>query len=258
MTPKRIIPIHFSATGTTRKVVMAVAGAIGEVGKEYDLLESDPIDGVELTSDDLAVVGMPVYAGRIPPFARRRLERIHGSGTPAVAVVVYGNRAYDDALVELGDILTESGFAVIGAGAFIGEHCIFPRVAAGRPDDSDIGKAEEFGRRCREAVGGSVMGGVPGNRPYVALKAGSGLQPTIDMDTCILCGACVKRCPTGSLLLVDGEGLVEKDVELCISCAACVKVCPKGSQAFRGAEYEGFGKVFEGKFSERREPETFV
>ena len=71
---------------------------------------------------------------------------IHGNNTPAVAVCVYGNRDYDDALLEIKDTLNGNGFRTFAAGAFIGRHCIFPKVAEGRPDASDLEKLPHSAR----------------------------------------------------------------------------------------------------------------
>lgn len=50
---------------------------------------------------------MPVYAGRVPALAVERLKGIKTSGVKCVIVAVYGNRAYEDALVEMQDVATE-------------------------------------------------------------------------------------------------------------------------------------------------------
>ena len=65
-------------------------------------------------------------------------------------VVVYGNREYEDALLELKNLAIEQGFSRVAAGAFIGEHS-YSRdstpIAVGRPDEADLNKAKEFGER---------------------------------------------------------------------------------------------------------------
>ena len=47
---------------------------------------------------------MPVYAGRVPALTVERLKGIKTSGVKCVIVAVYGNRAYEDALVEMQDV----------------------------------------------------------------------------------------------------------------------------------------------------------
>ena len=71
---------------------------------------------------ELVVIGAPVYGGRIPIDAKFRLQRINANNTPAVIVVMYGNRKYEDALLELNDIVVETGFKPVAGGAFIGKH----------------------------------------------------------------------------------------------------------------------------------------
>ena len=56
----------------------------------------------ELPEHALAVITVPVYGGRVAPPALARLKEIRGNHTPAVIAVVYGNRAYEKALEELG------------------------------------------------------------------------------------------------------------------------------------------------------------
>ena len=65
-----------------------------------------------LHEDDLVVIAMPVFAGRVPALAVERLRKVNPHGAKCVVVAVYGNRAYDDALIEMLDVATEIGFRV--------------------------------------------------------------------------------------------------------------------------------------------------
>jgi ech hydrogenase subunit F len=50
---------------------------------------------------------------------------------------------------------------------------------------------------------------------------------TIDFASCILCGICAKRCPTGAIS-VDKTGKEWKIDHLsCVICTNCILVCPK-------------------------------
>ncbi len=183
-------PVHsvfFSPTGTTRTVVQAVLQGTGKnSGLEIDLQE--PVGGqLFFAMDDPVVIGMPVYAGRLPRLAVERFSSVQGSETPAVAVVVYGNRAYDDALLELCDLCTAQGFKVTGAAAFIGEHSFssadFP-IAANRPDENDIRLAEEFGARFAGTSRVLNPEQIPGNRPYKPEMKPSGAAAETDPARC--------------------------------------------------------------------------
>ena len=130
----KITTVYFSATYTTRKVVEYIANRLGDEINVYDITNDASTDEVMISKDELLIVGIPVYAGRVPTMAVERIQRFKGEGTRAVALAVYGNRDYDDALLELSDILSSNGFQVISAGAFIAQHSIFPKVGANRPD----------------------------------------------------------------------------------------------------------------------------
>jgi hypothetical protein len=147
--------IYFSPTQTTRKVIEGISQGLQAADIDHiDLTLSDAeIQKRSIINDDLAVIGAPVYSGRLPSVAISRLRKLNGNGAPAVIVVVYGNRAYEDALLELRDVAIEVGFKPIAAGAFIGEHSFSTSVtpiAAGRPDVEDFGKANAFGEMIRE------------------------------------------------------------------------------------------------------------
>ncbi len=161
---KSVKVINFFPTGNSKKVAEAIAKGI-QVPIEYvDLTPpSARTKKYEEFSDELAIISVPVYAGRVPTEAAYRIRRLTGkkepygakraNKTPAVLVVTYGNRAYEDALRELGDIVSEVGFKPIAAGAFIFEHSwSVPEkpTAHGRPDTEDLAKGEEFGKKIRE------------------------------------------------------------------------------------------------------------
>ena len=126
----------------------------------------------EFAADELAVIAAPVFGGRVPALSVERLRGITAHGTPAVVVAVYGNRAYEDALLELCDAAAERGFRVIAAGAFIARHSIVPDIAAGRPDSADFAALERFAAAVREklaaAPAAEALSAVtpPGSRPY--------------------------------------------------------------------------------------------
>ena len=140
---------YFSATYTTRTVVREIAARMGGNIVEHDITgPGGNVGPVALGEGDVMVAGVPVYAGRVPQAAAERLRRFSGNGVPAIAACVYGNRDYDDALLELADLLASGGFKVVGAGAFIGRHSIFTNVAAGRPDEADLAAAARLGEGC--------------------------------------------------------------------------------------------------------------
>ena len=126
MEMQRVWAVYFSGTGTTEKVVTRMAKIAAEdLGAEYKTfcfnLPKDREGELSFGPGDLVIFGTPVYAGRVPnlllPYIR---DKVKGNGALAVPVVLYGNRNFDDGLMELRNVLRDNGFHPIAAGAFVG------------------------------------------------------------------------------------------------------------------------------------------
>ena len=248
--------VYFSGSGTTREIARQLAEELAGAVAEHDLVRNPPQEDCAFGSDEAVVFALPVYGGRLPGVCVDMLRKFHGAGTRAVAVVVYGNRAFDDALLELSDVLDEQGFVTVAAAAFVAQHSLFPKVAAGRPDASDRGKISEFARRCEDALtaGEARRVEVPGNRPYVQAGAVS-LQPSGNAR-CNGCDTCARLCPTGAIDAADPR---KTDKSRCIACTACIAACPQGARGFHTPiVYPLVGAVFAAGVKERREPEFFL
>ena len=111
---KKVTQVHFSPSGTTRKTAEALSESFGLPVDDADLLH-DPSVTRRFGADELVIFCLPVFAGRLPEFCPKLLSQFTGSDTPALAVVVYGNRDYEDALLELADLLKSRGFVLAGA-----------------------------------------------------------------------------------------------------------------------------------------------
>ena len=225
--------ICFSATQTTARTAQAIGAGTGLPVRVFDITAAQGQAGLPAAfgADELAVVGVPVYGGRVPPLAAARLAALQGSGTPCVLLCLYGNRAFDDALAELYDLLAARGFRAVAAAAFVGEHTFSARVAGGRPGPDDLAEARCFGRAVARklaaapAVPALDPSRIPGGRPY---KAAMGALPfsAVAGEGCTRCGRCVAACPAGALSL---DGAVTVDGAKCIACRACARVCPAGA-----------------------------
>lgn len=244
--------ITFSPTGTSSAVAQAI-------GRGTGIKESDTVDVTygeagarNLDKDTLAVVAVPVYGGHVAPLALQRLEQIKGNDTPAVAVVVYGNRHYEEALNQLADFLGSHGFCIIAAGTFIGEHSYSTQespISAGRPDAEDIRFAEQFGASVMQKLSSNpdteaidvhaieppmqdaetmilfkktVMGWMQEGIPMPS-------APQVNGELCTACGTCADSCPTHA---IPASAPSTTDAEKCIKCCACVKACPLGARTF--------------------------
>ena len=251
---KKITKIFFSPSGTTKKVVSKIAGNFKQEKETCDLLIFN--DAKSFTSDDIVIVGMPVFAGRLPKTASERLSKLTGGKTKAIAVVNYGNAHVSDALLELVDILKENNFDVIAAASTISHHSIFDGVAVGRPDSSDIEKINEFAQKCIEKIesGESLQSEIPGNRPYTDYKQ----LPFVvgcDESVCAFCYDCVSICPEKA---IPDDDPVGTDLDLCSRCTACIHICPEDARMFTGDAFESKKPAFEEANSERKEPEFYL
>jgi ferredoxin len=257
--------VYFSPTGTTKTVLEGIArGSGAQTVKHVDMTPPESMTyAIEEMRGELALFGAPVYGGRLPPDAVQRLRRLRGHGTPAVAVVVYGNREYEDALLELSDLVTDVGFVPVASGAFIGEHSFdtedFP-IATGRPDRQDLAKAAEFGKAIEKKMGDiSALSEmpplhVPGDFPYKAWTK-SDASPVTKDDLCIQCAACVSACPTAAITL---NGTLLTSAEACIQCCACVRVCPTDARVMEHPLVRESQEWLSAHCRQRKEPETFL
>jgi len=263
MSCNKLKMICFSPTRTTRRILDAIAEGFGVEDPEVvDVTRADKVpETCECSDNELVIIGAPVYGGRIPLTAVERFKTLKSSGVPVVSVVVYGNRAYEDALIELVDLAGEAGFKPVAGAAFIGEHSFSTEktpVAVSRPDEDDLSKAREFGKSLAAKLKEGALAGTevefPGNRPYKDRSPKASASP-VSNDDCQLCGACERVCPTAAISV---GAMVETDPDKCIFCCACVKVCDFYARKLEVPKLLEVSKWLADNFSSRREPEVFI
>lgn len=221
----KIHQIIFSPTGGTRRVSEALCRGIDKGSVVTDLcVKAADIRPVHIHEDDLVVIALPVFAGRVPALAVERLRMVNPHGAKCVVVAVYGNRAYDDALLEMQDVATEMGFRVIAAVGAVAEHSIIRKYGKGRPDADDEQTLRRFAADIMKKAEGTdcTMPELPGNRPY---KKGGKVPHPKGRRGCNRCGLCARQCPADAIPLSDPKTV---DTAKCISCMKCVSVCPTG------------------------------
>lgn len=246
-----IIEIVFSPTGGTEKVADIVSGYWSKNPVKIDLSdEKTNFSKCDITEEDTVLIAVPSFGGRAPAAAIERLKKIAGNGAKCTIVCVYGNRAYEDTLVEIEDAAKASGFRVIAAIAAVAEHSIMPQYAAGRPDASDKKQLEQFAERIMRKTNIEVL--IPGNRPYKK-NSGAGLVPKPSKD-CVKCGLCEEKCPVQAI----NSGSFTADSNKCISCMRCVRMCPHNARKVNNAMVSIAALAIKKACSVRKENELFL
>jgi len=258
--------VCFSPTGTTRTVIQSIA--LGTGFKSLELIDiTNPNtrkQSLQTAKNELLIVGVPVYMGRVPSIATEWLQTIKADNTLVVCVVVYGNRTYDNALLELKDILVKSGCKPIAGAAYIGEHSFSTNetpIAEGRPDTSDLNHAELFGRKITEKLRLELSNNqvsdiqLSGNYPYGGVtELWSEDFITINQE-CVNCGICAKNCPVGA---IDIENIKLINIETCITCCACIKNCPQNARTMKAGLVKDASIRLNKLYWERKEPVSFL
>lgn len=252
----KYVQIVFSPTGGTLKAAEAVTGQWSENVDTIDLTDPNKdFSEYSLEKDDIVLIAVPAYGGRVPAVAAERIKKLNGGGAKCTLLCVYGNRAYEDTLVEMEDIAKVCGFSVKAAIAAIAEHSIVRKYAAGRPDTNDVKKLKEFAETalkkvCEENSYTDLK--LVGNRPYKK-SSGGGLTPKVG-ENCVKCGLCAKECPVQAISV---ENVAISDTEKCISCMRCVTVCPHSARNVNKAMLTAVSLMLKGACSERKECEIF-
>ena len=254
MTIKTVHGIFFSATGSTEKIVTCVTRTTAKLldaeYKSYSFsLPEARAQTLTFSKEDLVVLGVPVYAGRVPnlllPYIK---EKVCGNGTPATLITLFGNRSFDDALIELCTLMQGNGFCAVSAGAFVGEHSFSAVLGAGRPDDDDIALAVKLSKETALKIANmasqpaktlTVAGDEP-FRPYYTPRDRHGnpinilkVKPKTDKSKCVNCGLCADICTMGSISPDDTSEITG----ICTKCNACVKNCPARAKYYDDEGY---------------------
>lgn len=252
----KLYDIVFSPTGGTKKVSALLTGTLDGEIITVDLTDSKQnFRMVHLTQEDAAVISVPSYGGRVPAVAVERLTKLNGQGARAVLVCVYGNRAYEDTLVELEDAAKQAGFRVIAAVAAVAEHSIVRQFAAGRPDARDAKQLSDFAQQIRAklSVSDTSEPAIPGSRPYKK-AGGAGMVPKPTKE-CTKCGVCAAECPVQA---IDRENPKKVDEKACISCMRCTSICPHSARKVNPVMLSAASLMLKKVCSERKDCELFL
>jgi ferredoxin len=257
--------VCFSPTGTTRAIIQGIARGIDQ--RNVELIDITKPNArkrqIHTNENELLIVAVPVYMGRIPALLNETLNSIKAHKTPSVCVVVYGNRVFDNALLELKDIMIKCGSIPIAGAAYIGEHSFSSPetpIAEGRPDACDVNHAESFGREINEkllsikSLDQNFDINIPGSYPYGGVTNLWSVDFIAISSECNQCGICAEGCPVGA---INSEKSNLIDIEKCITCCACIKNCPQNARTMKPSVVKDAAMRLNKLYKERKEPVFF-
>lgn len=260
--------IFFSPSGSSKRLVRYASKKLQAEDRALEEIDLSLrfLPEKSFGPEDFCLVAAPSFGGRLPPLASERLKKMHGQETPALALVTYGGRAYEDSLKELAMVLEKQGFRPIGAAALLCRHSIVPEIAAERPSPEDFAQLDRFLKRIQEKLDLLLASGagkesarpafppldLPGNFPY---KKYSVLPMDIEAgEACVQCGICAHKCPAGAIPL---ENPKRTDQSKCISCMRCVYVCPFHARHAKEEKVQLLSKKLKSLYDPEKKSEFF-
>ena len=157
---RKVIGIYYSPAGGTEIMTRTLARKIGEILDDcspldvstecFDMLREQ--NNIVFDDETVAVIGMPVYVGKIPLPAAAALRGIEGNGAMTLAAVSYGGRKYGNALFELKRLAEERGFKAVGAGAFMISYMASRGSARSAAPAIDTAALSEFCKAASEKI----------------------------------------------------------------------------------------------------------
>ena len=246
--------IYFSPTGGTKKVADILVSNLAGEFCDFDICRD--IENMTMQAEDVCLVSVPSFAGRVPAVAVERLKKISGNGAKAILNCVYGNREWDDTLTELQDTLESCGFVCVAAVAVVAEHSIFRQFAAGRPDKDDARELADFARKISAKLDSGVFSKLElaGSHGTYKELVDIPFKPEAN-DSCDKCGICAAGCPVGA---IDKSDPRKTDKDRCISCMRCRDICPKHARDLEPAFMQAAAEKMAPKLGGHKENYLFL
>lgn len=244
----KIRAIYFSGTGNTGRCVAALSEQLGKLLEvPYEMVSIAPqaarIKKFEFAEDELAIVAVPTYDGRVPKFLLPFFEtQIQGNKTATIGLCTYGNQDFGNTLIELRELLSSKDMTTISAGAIVSQHVLAPEVGTRRPNPMDMQRIYNLAKFTADKVKNldslpteplKVPGTLPLG-PYVSPRDRFGYpvnigksRPKTDPAHKETAAVCAKVCPVGAIA-PDGIQIPGP----CMHCGFCFKVSAPGAKFY--------------------------
>jgi ferredoxin/flavodoxin len=241
--------IYCSPAGSTKHVAQVIGKALDNLGHTtvmLDLCNTEDAAAVKTqisksSQDTLLFIGSPVYAFHAVPPVMEFIEQLPDTCKGySVPFVTWGAVTSGIALHEMGKLLSEKGFPVIGAAKIVAAHSLMWQFAhqlgQGRPDADDDKKIAELVEKIAAKLKSPPVRTVPladlnyqpedvyNAMSKLSIKAARQMLPQrrIIEESCTKCPVCSEICPVGAITLNPYPCFGDN----CIVCYNCMRVCP--------------------------------
>ena len=278
---KKALVVYSSPAGTTRHVVQVITQTLKDLGcqpRMSDLGNRDDLKKLNSLTKDLEDgcclwIGSPVYAGHaVPPITDFISQLPVSKGRYAVPFVTWGGVSSGVALHEMGKVLGEKGYIVLGAAKVLAVHSMMWQfknpLGEGHPDSEDDAMIKGLVGDVNSKLLSDVKKAIPledlnyqpkevqESMKKVNIEMAKQMLPPrqLDEEACTKCGVCEEECPAQAITCDP----YPKFGDACFLCYNCIRLCEEGAIKTDLSQIEGMLKERAAKNSERPLSQVFV
>jgi len=245
--PEKALVIYYSQTGHTRIYGELIAATMQKAGLDANAVFIKKAPKANLADYDLIIVGTPVHYLEMPLNVQTWLESIspiNGTGVASYATFGGNGDGQEKTAANVLKLLSDKGGAALGMATFGNMSTYPPTWSMGnserilkfkdRPNEKTYQAVRAFseklitqykiGPAAFETESSSIMGGktmMSANKLIVSHH--------LNKKKCIVCGACMRQCPSGAIDLAQGK----IDNKKCLLCFGCLNNCPAGAHEMK-------------------------
>ena len=278
---KQTLIVYSSPAGTTRHVAQVIMKSLDSLGCKHrvsDLGNRDDLLKLNAQAKDLANggclwIGSPVYAGHaVPPITDFISHLPVTKGGYAVPFVTWGGVSSGVALHEMGEVLGEKGYIVLGAAKVLAVHSMMWQfknpLGEGHPDAEDDAMIERLVGDVHSKLLSDVKKAIPlddlnyqpkevqESMKKMNIEMAKQMLPPrqLDEEICTKCGVCKEECPAQAIKCDP----YPQFGDACFLCYNCVRLCEEGAIKTDLSPIEGMLKERAEKNPERPLSQLFV